>query len=355
MNRSRAAITSLRFTAPTVLELVLEKANSGFFPNFQPGQYATLSFPSSSRLRGERSFSIASSPTDRRTLRFGIRTIGRYTNAIRGLKPGDAATVGGPYGTFTYDAVRDRSAVLIAGGIGITPFMSMVRAALDRKLDNEITLIYCVRSLADAPFFDEIQRLARSTRNLRIVSVVSDGRIPAGAKGVFSGRITRELIDRILGNNLWGRSYFLCGPPPFMSSVTRMLASLGLPVSTVRTERFGVGSSAIIERGSPMPKIIFVAWGTAAVVLFGYIVRTEQNKRAAVLSLKPPSQALTQPMLPRSDAGTNASSVPVNAAPIVTPKNDNTTSAPIVPPAPTYTPPPQQVPLYRVVPRTAVS
>lgn len=287
---------------------------------FDPGQYATLSFPQHDRLKGERSFSIASSPADLDQLKFGIRVSGRYTTALRDLRRGDVAMVGGPFGKFTFDPDRDRSAVFIAGGIGITPFLSMIRGVTDLKLANEVTLLYSVRSLNDVPFGKELYDLEVANPNLHVFYAISDGKV-SGAKGhVVPGRITDEVVHVALGSSYWGRSYFLCGPPAFMKAMTALLRAGGLPKKAIRTEQFGVGSSAIIESGTPIPKLVLAGWGaSAAIVLIG-LVGMEQEKREV-------SAGIERAATVQQDDRTNVNAPVINGAPVVnTPVTPPTTN-----------------------------
>lgn len=283
MSKLAAQVAVIQSLTPTAVEVVLARENQDCFWNFQPGQYATVSFPAHPHLHGERSFSIASAPTDRATLRFGIRLGGRYTQALQTLQPGDPAVVNGPFGRFTFDEERDRSAVFIAGGIGVTPFLSMIRSASDRGLANELTLIYSVRSLADAPFLDELLQLERLNPRFRLVCAVSDGQITRQTNArFFPGRITAEILDAAVAGQSWARSYFLCGPPAFMNAMLGALKSRGIRRAAVKSERFSVGSSAIIEPGTMIPAYVFAAWSAVAVLVFGIIIKLEQANRASI-------------------------------------------------------------------------
>ncbi|MFA5051905.1 MAG: FAD-dependent oxidoreductase [Patescibacteria group bacterium] len=283
--RYKAVITTIKRLSPTVIELAIARPDGNTFPEFLPGQYATLSFPMQHRIRGARSFSIVSAPTDLSDWRFGIRMHGSYTRAMSRLQAGDPVFVTGPFGQFTFDPVRDRSAVFIAGGIGVTPFLSMIKTATDLKLDNDLTLVYSVRSMDDAPYMQELDSWQQKNSRLTVVYAVSDGAVPDSLDRRVPGRITADVLSKAVPGGIGSRSVFLCGPPPFMKAMTGHLVGLGLPKGLIRTERFGVGSQEFIERGTPIPKLVFVGWGVAAAVLFGVIFRSEQKKRADTAAL----------------------------------------------------------------------
>ncbi len=343
MPRIRAVIADLRVVTPTVIELSVVREGGGVFPYFVPGQYSTISVPTYQRLRGARSFSIASSPNDLSTLKFGIRVHGDYTTALRGVRRGDRAIIGGPYGSFTFDPIRDTSVVFIAGGIGITPFMSMARTAAALNLPHDMTLLYSVRSLSDAPYLEELDVMQRANPHLHVVYAVSDGRVPDASRTYIPGRITREVFSRAV-NEPGSKSYFLCGPQGFMNSMVAMLRSSSVSHEAIHMEKFAVSSSAVVERGSIVPKIAFAAWGTALALVFGVIVRIETAKRtanAAATSIPNDSSPIvnTSPTQGQTDTSTGTTS-----------NSGSTTVTPT--PAQTYTPPQTY---YRVAPRTSVS
>jgi len=353
MKKYSAYIVSNRFVSPTVLELSLARSNGNLFPEFLPGQYATLSFPLHQKLRGERSFSIASSPTDRSVLRFGIKVFGRYTNALKDLRPGDPVMVRGPFGQFIFDQVRDQSAVFLAGGIGITPFVSMIRWATNKKLLNDLTLIYSVKSLSDAPYREDFLAMAMQNPHLRVIFVVSDEKQAQPEMGIYPGRITGEIINQVLNNQLLSRTFLICGPPPFMDTMFKILDTFQVKKDFIYSEKFGIGSKAFIESHSPMPKVAFAAWGLAAAVVFGIVVKMEQAKRsnAATENFLNQNSAITN-VVPSNNANLNTNLNQANQqVPSVT--NGSTTNQTNNNQVNTYTPPPVQY--TPVMPRTRMS
>lgn len=366
MPRYHSILQDIRPLTPGILGLVVVRQDGQSYPQFLPGQYATLSFPSHSRIKGERSFSIASSAADLTKLEFGIRIGGRYTTALRQLRPGDRVEAAGPFGQFTFEPFRDQSAVFIAGGIGITPFMSMVQTATDIGLRNSLRLVYSVRSLADAAYVDVLNDLSRRNPNLGVTYVVGDRRVPPGTSNIRPGFVTADIFSAAIGKNPWGHSYFLCGPPAFMNVVTKQLQSFGLPKTAVRTERFAVASSALIEPGSWLPKLTIASWGLATVALVGFFAVREKDRRDE-LSAAPPTTIINRNANAAGNTNTAFLETPVpivNTAPNPpTPPAVNTnTTTPIVnttttpvrtTPAPTiYQPPPMR---YVPQPRTTVS
>lgn len=112
---------------PTTFQLTLTQLAGGEAFTFVPGQYAALTFTRFGRRVPVRCFSIASSAHTPGTIQFGIKIKGKFTQALSTLKVGDTVDVAGPYGSFTLAGKPDKPTLLLAGGIGITPFMSMIR------------------------------------------------------------------------------------------------------------------------------------------------------------------------------------------------------------------------------------
>jgi ferredoxin-NADP reductase len=349
MHRYAARVSATRDLSPTVLELTLKRPDGSAFPYFLPGQYATLSFPANKVLRAERSFSIASAPTTPTSLSFGIRIGGRYTKELRALKPGDDARVALPFGRFTFDPSADKRVLLIAGGIGVTPFISMIRTATAERLPNSITLLYSVRSKEDMPYRAELDALDRANPNFRYAIAVSIGPIP-DSPYFTSGYINAELIAGALEGHADEFSFFLCGPPPFMAAMVNALKRNNVAQHRIRTERFSAGSADIIERRTLVPWLTIASWGLATAAIVGVIFKAEQAKRSQTTLPTAPvtTNAVVTP--------TNTAMVPTNAAATPTPTPTNTTAAPVVAPTPVVTQPTPQ-PVYQapVQPRTRLS
>jgi ferredoxin-NADP reductase len=231
-----------QITQSTLL-LTLKRSETGPPFAFQPGQYAVINFYRKRRPSAVRCFSIVSSPTQQDILQFSMRTRGHFTKALSRLKPGDNVDVSGPFGGFVFDAQRDKHTVFMAGGIGITPFISMSRYAAATKADNKIDLLYSCQTQDDIPFLDELKQLEQANPHFKVTFVIADGPSDklAGQR-VSMGRISPELIDQVTTKGLINTTTFLiCGPPPFMRGMTTMLKSKGVQSNYIMTEAFSQG------------------------------------------------------------------------------------------------------------------
>jgi predicted ferric reductase len=191
---------------------------------FAPGQFIVLALGGESGWE-RHPFTVASSP-DTRRLDVAIKASGDYTSALHDrLRAGVPAKVAGPFGGFDYRR-GDRQQVWIAGGIGITPFMSWIRA-LNGRLDYEVQLLYSVAERADAVYLDEIEAAARRYPTLHPRLRCTD------AEGVLTPEVV--LAGRGDGPPPW---IFMCGPPAMMKSFASGFRSQGVPRRQVRWEQF---------------------------------------------------------------------------------------------------------------------
>lgn len=174
-------------------------------------------------------FSITSAPGDR-MLRVTVKAVGDYTSALRRLEPGADAVVEGPYGSFSHWNVRSPRQVWIAGGIGVTPFLSMARSLGDEeRLD--VDFYYCVENVGEAHFLEELRALADQRDGFRVHLV------PRDEVGFLTGgRLAGEHDD------LASADVFVCGPPAMIESLKAQLEREGVPRRRIHAEVFGFAS-----------------------------------------------------------------------------------------------------------------
>ena len=190
------------------------------------GQFIFVRFPNSTTLDESHPFTISSAP-DEDVLRLTIKGSGDFTRAlITDLKPGMDATVEGPYGMFDYKT-GGKKQIWIAGGIGLTPFLSFIRD-MDGNLDHDIDFYYTVRHRDEALFYNEIVAAAQQNQRLNL-------HIRFSATG---GSLTVEQIAREKGGNMNGYHVYICGPFPMIQAFERKFISLGLPAKHIHFEEF---------------------------------------------------------------------------------------------------------------------
>lgn len=255
--------------ASNIALLTLEPRTEDDRLTFYPGQYATVGFKLNGRPTPMRCFSIVSSPEDTGTLQFAMRVQGDFTHTVSQLQPGDEAFVHGPFGSFVIDPEYDKRVVMIAGGIGITPFISMLKHAKTLKPSIPITLLYGVRNQRDIAFYSELVQLERQNPNLEIVFFVSDSAVETvpGARFV-RGQISEQWLEQVTGGSYQGITYFICGPKSFMQSLQRTLESKHVSPHRIVTESFTQTSKLTLGNNLNISKLIYGLTGAGLVVGF---------------------------------------------------------------------------------------
>jgi ferredoxin-NADP reductase len=152
------------------------------------------------------------------------------------MGPEHAVTLSPPYGRFSYVLnPAETDLVFIAGGIGITPLMSMIRHMHTAGAERDVLLIYGNRTEEDIVFRRELADIAASGKpRLRAVHVLSR---PSSAWDGETGRIDREMIARLCGE-VTSKGFYVCGPRGMMRDVIRALRDLGVPRSRIHYEHF---------------------------------------------------------------------------------------------------------------------
>jgi len=204
---------------------------------FHAGQFAWLKVSSSPFAFEEHPFSIASTAHTPHRKEFTIKALGDFTSALGQLTPGRRVYLDGPYGGFTIDGLeKSPGFVFIAGGVGLTPMLSMLRTLRDRGDQRRHHLVVGARSLDDLMLREEIAGLTTGL-DVRVTEVIeSPGENWTGETGRIDGR----LLDRVLPRHARHYDYFLCGPPAMVTAVGQQLRELRIPAGRIHTERFEV-------------------------------------------------------------------------------------------------------------------
>lgn len=206
---------------------------------FLPGQFAWITAGASPFAEAEHPFSFSSSAEHPEKLAFTIKEVGDFTRTIKSLQPGQRVYLDGPFGHFSIDRQpRAREYVFIAGGVGITPIMSMLRTMADRGGDRPLLLFYANRDWESVTFREELEVLC-ARLDLTVVHILE--KPPAEWPGE-RGYLGQPILERYLPKE-WDRNtieVFLCGPPPMMTAVERALLNMGVPLGDIHSERFNL-------------------------------------------------------------------------------------------------------------------
>ena len=200
---------------------------------FHPGQFAWIRLADQRTSLAEHPFSYASSALRPDEPSFAIRAQRGFTATVPQLPIGTSVLVDGPHGTFRPDP-SSKGMLLVAGGIGITPAMSILRTAWDVGSPARYVLMYSGRTLDSLTFLDQFD-LMKLRLDLRVVPILSD---PADGWAGERGRIRPDVIDRHLPSDVRRWQFTVCGPPGLVETTCDALQSLGIPPERIHAERF---------------------------------------------------------------------------------------------------------------------
>lgn len=224
-------LVARRPVAPGMTELTFKRTDAEAFPFFRAGQYVSLQGRVGDSL-ASRPYSIVSSPRQAlaNELVLCVADAGFFSGWLnREVEPGDRFRMTEPSGEFHYETLRDRRQIVcIAGGTGITPFVSMARSMADGDEPYDMLLFYGARDEAHLAYREELDALAQ--KGLRVVYVLSDEEKP----GYAHGFVTAELLEKYV--DVRQASFFLCGPQAMYDFVEAQLMPYGLPGKAVRRD-----------------------------------------------------------------------------------------------------------------------
>jgi predicted ferric reductase len=216
--------------------LVLKPAGHEGF-TFEAGQFAWLNTGKSPFSRDQHPISFSSCAYDEpgREVSFTIRALGDWSGTtVPSLRPGTRFWLDGPYGVFTADREQGPGYVLIAGGVGITPFYSTCVTFLERGDHRPVVLFYAGATYEDLTFREQIDSL-RDKMDVKVVYVLTN---PGPGWTGETGYVTAEVLQRHLPKQFQRMQYFVCGPGPMMDSLEKILHEIGVPTEFIHTERF---------------------------------------------------------------------------------------------------------------------
>lgn len=222
---------------PNVRTLRLADPAGGLVPfRHAPGQFVTFTVKPNDQLV-KRSYTIASAPTHADYVEVTVKREehGTVSGFLHGVHEGDTLQTTGPSGNFTFLGDGANSIVLISGGVGITPMMSVVRYLTDRSWLGDMFFIFGCRGEQDVIYREELEYLQKRHPNLHLTIAAME--VGSAAWPYATGTITKELLAQTVPH-IATRRVHLCGPKPMMEAMKSVLAELGVPVEQIKSETF---------------------------------------------------------------------------------------------------------------------
>jgi predicted ferric reductase len=237
LRRTPYRVVSVTREAARVWTVTLESP-AGRSLHYAPGQFQFLRPRGGAVPDEEHPFSIASSPSPDGFISLTIKESGDFTATIGRIKPGDVATVHGPFGRFSHVFHPNADdLVFVAAGVGITPLMSMLRYMRDQREARQVLLVYANRGLADVVFRSELESIqSGGFPALKTVHVLSQP--PADWDGP-TGRLDTESFQ-VLCDGFSGKTFFICCPPVMATGLIRGLKGAGVGPERIHADYFGL-------------------------------------------------------------------------------------------------------------------
>ncbi len=207
--------------------------------DFKPGQFISvqLDIENCDERCNRRPFSIASSPTEK-NLMIAMKFYpepSAFKKRMAALQDSDIIKIRGSMGNFVLDETKD--AVMLSGGIGITPLRSMIKYATDKKLQLKITLLYSNKTPGEIVYYRDLEEMQKANKNLKVVHFVTR---PEESKRPWNGETGRITADAIRKHapDIKNTVFYICGPPAMAESLSAVLMEMDIDKENIKTEQF---------------------------------------------------------------------------------------------------------------------
>ena len=207
---------------------------------FKAGQHVdiVLQEPLETDEKGNsRDFSLVNTPSERELVVATRMRDSAFKRVLGEAKTGFEVGIEGPYGSFMLHQDANRPAIFLVGGIGITPFMSMIKNATEKGLPHKLFLFYSNHRPEDAAFLDELEGLARKNKNFVFVPTMTEAGASKQSWEGETGYLTLDMVDRHVPERM-SAVYYAAGPPQMVAATRKLLGEAGVSDDDIRTEEF---------------------------------------------------------------------------------------------------------------------
>lgn len=184
-----------------------------------------------------RAFSIAAAPHEPHLMIATRMRDTAFKRVLKNAEIGLPVEIAGPFGSFTLHQKESRPAIMLVGGIGITPFYSMIKDAAERKLPHKIYLFYSNRRPEDTAFFEQLSDIEKINSNFVFIPTMTNMEKSSVSWDGEKGFITRDMIEKYVSNRT-DALYYSAGPQPMVAAMRKILSEMGVSDDDIRTEEF---------------------------------------------------------------------------------------------------------------------
>ena len=239
LNKNKLIVSEVIKESPNMYTLKLVPDKGQIF-NYKPGQFGFLRLLGKNIGSEEHPFSISSEPTNKKFIAVTIKFLGDFTSKIKNVEIGTKATLDGPYGKLCYlNYPHQDGVVFIAGGVGITPVLSMLRYMHAQEKEQKVIVLWGINTRNDLICREELELMQKEMNNFKFIPVAFKDDSWEGEKGL----IDRERIETTLRKNeisIDSQAFFVCGPSQMLGSIIKSLKSLGVKKEKIHFEKFSL-------------------------------------------------------------------------------------------------------------------
>jgi len=237
----RYKVIDIYRATPTIWTVEFEPVK-GTLKEYTPGDYFFIRFKRANITGEGHPFSTSSAITQRynNSLEFMIKEAGDWTSSLKNIKVGDIATFEGPYGSFLPENVEQSPEeevpfVLIGGGIGITPILSILRHEVEKNSQREIHCVWGLSFEEDMFLLDEFEEIKKQNPNFHLHIIFSNEKV----EGYPHGFITNEYLEEVGADKYTYGHFFVCGPTPMLEATEKVLENGNVSDDQIHLDDFG--------------------------------------------------------------------------------------------------------------------
>lgn len=258
---------------------------------YEAGQYVAVGFKRGWQRTPMRCFSATTAPSETGEIGIAFRTQGKFTSRFAELQPGSIVDIEGPFGDFVVPRDESGPLLFMAGGIGITPFVSMLRDLAARRTNKrQATLLYSVRSLEDIPFARELMELDRDNPEITVRFLTEN--VPADKLShplIIKSKLNEDIVEQFATRDT---HYYICGPAGYTAHCHRVLGAFDIDESAIHNEAFSQASKLTVA-GFALQNVVYGLLGIAVVFGAGLFMAKDVIKKHELSEAATASQAAT--------------------------------------------------------------